>query len=237
MNSLAIAEHVRLGSSVGHTAGLPASLRDWLRPALAARGQKAAPLGVRASPAADVAGQADWDDVQASLAGDGEAYARLVDRYQQQIAAAMWRFTRDRTVWEELVQNVFVEAYLSLASYRGRAPLLNWLRRIATRVGYRWWTEQARRQTFAPVSVEACEDVSRDGRAEQDAEEAAVVVHAVLGRMRPRDRLVLTLMYLDQCSVAEIATRTGWSRSMVKVQAHRARKRLKTLLEQTEGER
>jgi DNA-directed RNA polymerase specialized sigma24 family protein len=39
-------------------------------------------------------------------------------------------------------------------------------------------------------------------------------------------------MYLEECSVAEISERSGWSRSMVKVQAHRARKRLKKLLEE-----
>ena len=53
----------------------------------------------------------------------------------------------------------------------------------------------------------------------------------VLSQLAPRDRLVLTLMYLEEQSVDEIAEATGWSRSMVKVQAWRARKRLKRLLE------
>jgi len=80
----------------------------------------------------------DAADIRDSLAGDGDAYGRLVERYQQPIAAAMWRFTRDRRQWEELVQDVFVEGYLSLGTYSARAPLLHWLRRIATRVGYRF---------------------------------------------------------------------------------------------------
>jgi RNA polymerase sigma-70 factor (ECF subfamily) len=46
-----------------------------------------------------------------------------------------------------------------------------------------------------------------------------------------RDRLVLMLIYLEGCSVAEAAEATGWSRTMVKVQAHRARRRLRALLE------
>ena len=71
---------------------------------------------------------ADWQDVQTSLEGESQAFERLVRRYQPPIAAYMWRFTRDRNQWEELVQEVFVEAYLSLRTYRARAPLLNWLR-------------------------------------------------------------------------------------------------------------
>ena len=58
-------------------------------------------------------------------------------------------------------------------------------------------------------------------------------MHALLARLPPRDRLVLTLIYLDGCSVAEAAELTGWSQTMTKVQAHRARKKLKKLLEGT----
>jgi DNA-directed RNA polymerase specialized sigma24 family protein len=54
----------------------------------------------------------DQRDIAASLNGDGEAYARLVRHYQDQVAAQMWRFTRHPAVLEELVQEVFVEAYL-----------------------------------------------------------------------------------------------------------------------------
>ena len=64
------------------------------------------------------------------------------------------------------------------------------------------------------------------------AAEAGELVHAVLAQLPPRDRLVLTLLYLDECSVAEAAQLSGWSKAMVKVQAHRARKKLKSLIEE-----
>jgi DNA-directed RNA polymerase specialized sigma24 family protein len=46
----------------------------------------------------------DQQDVRASMAGDGEAYRRLVTRHQPALAAYLWRFTRDRRECEELVQ-------------------------------------------------------------------------------------------------------------------------------------
>ena len=49
------------------------------------------------------ADRADLRDIQAALAGDGDAYGRLVGRYQNDIAHRMWRFTRDRGELEELI--------------------------------------------------------------------------------------------------------------------------------------
>jgi DNA-directed RNA polymerase specialized sigma24 family protein len=81
----------------------------------------------------------DASDIAATLSGDGEAYRRLVLRYQGIISQQMSRFSRDASVREELVHDIFVEAYMSLRSYRGTAPWLHWLRKVAVRVGYRYW--------------------------------------------------------------------------------------------------
>jgi len=179
------------------------------------------PAASSGATAADVA--QDDADIRASLEGDGQAYNRLVRRYQQPVSSYMWRFTRDRREWEELVQDVFVEAYVSLGSYRQRAPLLHWLKRIATRVGYRHWKrrEQGRQEAPRPSGVEPLAP-----HEELSANEAAEIVHRLLAELAPRDRLAITLSYLEERSVAEIAELTGWSKSMVKVQLHRARKRL-----------
>ena len=61
------------------------------------------------------------------------------------------------------------------------------------------------------------------GARELQAAEAAEAVHVMLARLAPRDRLVLTLLYIEQCSVAEAAGLYGWTKTMVKVQAHRAK--------------
>ena len=175
--------------------------------------------------------QADWTEVRASLDGDGEAFGRLVQRYQQPIAAYLWRFTRQRQIWEELIQDVFVEAFLSLGGYRGDAPLLHWLKRIATRVGYRHWRRGREQRREVPFD-EATSAAQVDDGAVDASQEAGELVHMLLSHLSPRDRLVMTLVYLEQCDTREIAEMTGWSVSLVKVQAHRARKRLKKLCDQ-----
>jgi RNA polymerase sigma-70 factor (ECF subfamily) len=141
----------------------------------------------------------------------------------------MWRFSRDPNVCEELVQEVFVEAYLSLKSFRGEAPFLHWLRRIGSRVGYRFWKEQARAKSTVPLGdFDAIELEAADA---VDPSVAAEVLHSLLARLPQAERLVLTLMYFEQCSTKEIAERMGWTRAMVKMRAFRARRKLKTIAE------
>lgn len=177
----------------------------------------------------------DRADVRASLNGDSGAYARIVARHQEALASRMRRFTRGPAAVEELVQEVFVQAYFALPGYRGTAPFGHWLARIATRVGYRAW----RRRDAQPAAALAEWD-GPDPRGSADAAhaaEAADELHSLLEALPPRDRLVLTLLYLEERSVAEAASLAGWTRAMVKVQAFRARGKLKRLIESRESTR
>ena len=226
-------------SPVGRSTGLSPLPHAWLQRVCTAvqlmvsRTSNHPAGGVAAAEEAD---QADLNDVRAAVSGDGDAYARLVRRHQEAVGRVMWRFSRDRLQWEELVQDVFVEAYVSLPRYRARAPLIHWLRKIAVRVGYRYWRRRDRQRRETPLSLRDWDQVLGGQADPADAREAAEIVQAMLQRVAPRDRLVLTLIYLEGCSVAEAARLAGWTQTMVKVQAHRARKRLKRLLQQARVE-
>ena len=176
------------------------------------------------------------EDVRQSLQGDPEAYRRLIERHQEYIGRVLWRFSRDHRVHEELVQDVFVEAYLSLGRYHGKAPFVHWLSRIATRVGYRYWKQIDRQKNRESFTVEEWDQLPCDSGENIDASQAAALVHRLLGQLPPRDRLVLTLRYIEECDVAETAQRTGWTKSMVKVQTWRARKKLEKLFTEAEKE-
>src|SRR5205823_1846197 len=88
--------------------GLPDGVRTLLalmdEPARAAAEQK-----VLSRPS-----ETDLADIRASLRGDGEAFARIIRRYQDTLARRMARIARDAAGVEELVHDVFVEAYFSL---------------------------------------------------------------------------------------------------------------------------
>lgn len=174
----------------------------------------------------------DIIDVRLSLGGDPDAYRRLVETHQQAIGKIMWRFSRDPLVHQELVQDVFVEAYMSLSTYKGRAPFIHWLRKIATRIGFRYWKLQARQRQNEHFTLQEWDQIAHESSDNIEPNVAAEMVHKLLAQLPPRDRLVLTLRYLEGCDVAQTAQRTGWSKSMVKVQTIRAKRKLAKLLPQ-----
>lgn len=176
-------------------------------------------------------GPSDFDDIRSTLDGDGTAYARLMERHQGRVAARMWRFTRDRAEHSELVQEVFVQAYLSLSNYRADGPFPNWLSGIGTVVGYKHWKKKARDRTIFQQLPDNLEALATQDPDSVDPSEAAQAIFAMLGKLKPRDRVVLTLRFVEDRTVEETARHLGWSETMVKVQTWRARNKLRKLLE------
>jgi RNA polymerase sigma-70 factor (ECF subfamily) len=124
------------------------------------------------------------------------------------------------------------KAYYTLHSYRGEGPFLHWLGIVCTRVGYDFWSRQNRARV---ATLTDCLD--RMCGAAGDAlgsTEAAEIAHALLARLSKPDRLVLTLLYLEDCSTKEIAKRTGWNHAVVKMRAYRARRRIKAIAEENQ---
>jgi RNA polymerase sigma-70 factor (ECF subfamily) len=171
----------------------------------------------------------DRQDIEQALGHDEDAFAHLVQRYQNAISHWLWRFTREPAMLEELVQEVFIEAWQGLSKFQGKSTFKTWLFTIATRVGYRYWRSKSQETTR---SAEVRDWLIATGQeAELPPSAAATALYDLLAGLPPRDRLVLTLLYFEDLDTAEIAQLTGWSRVLVKVQAYRARNKLKNMLE------
>ena len=173
----------------------------------------------------------DARDITLAAAGDEAAARRLYGRYEPEISRQLWRFSRDPEVHQDLVQEVWVSAFQYLPKFRGQAPFLHWLRRIATHTGYRFWKRQAR-ESERRQQYEAEQRSGPQAAEPETPREAAEQLHGFLAQLPPDYRLVLTLFYFEACGVREIAGRTGWSVSKVKVCNMRAREKLKALLEE-----
>ena len=175
---------------------------------------------------------ADASDIVAARNGSEEAFRRIVERYQSTLAEQLRRFSPNPSVVEDLVHDTFVEAFLSLASFKSKSPFEHWLRKLAVRTGYRYWKQNAREIKFKEKLYDELSSLPSVSADPSNAVDASEQLHAIMSKLAPRDRLVLTLLYWDDRSVAEVAELAGWSQSMVKVQAYRARNRLKKLLEE-----
>ncbi len=168
---------------------------------------------------------ADADDalVAAARGGDQDAFTELVRRHQRRVFQLASRLLRRREDVEDAAQETFLTAWAKLGSFRGDAPFEHWLTRVCLNTCY----ARLRRGESGDLGEAELELAApaRDPDARLDAER-------LLARLPAADRFVLRLLDGEGWSVAEIASRLGWSRVNVKVRAHRARHRLRRLVEQ-----
>ena len=89
---------------------------------------------------------------------------------------------------------------------------------------YRW-------ADLSENEAEVLEAITADesGTAPDEALEAHELVHRLLDQLKPADRMVIQMLDLEQKTIAEISSLTGWNSSLVKVRAFRARRKLQKL--------
>jgi RNA polymerase sigma-70 factor, ECF subfamily len=177
--------------------------------------------------------------VQQTLEGNTEAFSGLILKYKRRILTMASRFSRDAHTIDDIAQEVFIRAFQKLPQFRATAPFEHWLSRIAVRCCYDHlrWHQRRHLLFFSSGEGEADDSLDRLARSNdqggQEAREAAAdAIHRALGKLRPKERVSVTLLDLEERSVREVAELTGWSEANVKVKAHRARQKLKKILSQ-----
>jgi RNA polymerase sigma-70 factor, ECF subfamily len=163
--------------------------------------------------------------VTAVLGGDDDSFSELVRRHKGKIFAMGARFAPDDHQLDDICQEIFIRAYRNLQKFRGDAPFEHWLSRLAVRVCYDFLRKNRRARNDRPL--EPWDLVVQPER----ATEAKEVLDIALARLSAEERLVITLVELEDKSVREVAELTGWSEANVKVRAFRARETLKKILE------
>ena len=174
--------------------------------------------------------------IEAVLKGSPESFEPLIKKYSPRIFATARRYARREDEVEDIVQEVWTKAYQKLASFRGEAPFDHWLMRLAVRTCYDFLRHHRRnRETnFSELSEPEHDWLDRFVAQPQDAREdvaaARQLVDRILSALSPPARLIITLLELEDRSVKEIAELTGWSVSLVKVRAFRARAEMRKCL-------
>lgn len=178
----------------------------------------------------------DEELVDRARTGDERAFAAIVDRHEQRVAATVIGMLGPGDEADEVGQEVFIRLYRSLHRYRGDATLATYLTRIAVNLSLtalkkrkRWF------ERFTPFAsglepaepgegvLDRLERGQRTGR-----------VRRALDALPPDQRAVVVLRWLDDLSTREAAEALGIPEGTVMSRLSRAMNRLRIELE-TEG--
>lgn len=149
-----------------------------------------------------------------------DLFARAVRPHIPALSAHLRRFSRNPCVIEDLLQETLMEAYVGFAALRNPACLYSWLRRIASRAGYRFWASQIRHRQAKTAYVE----LRRQCAPENHGEDIECIEWArrLLARLNPTERMILEMKYLRGSKAVEIASRLGWEPGRVRIRVYRA---------------
>lgn len=145
------------------------------------------------------------------------AYERLMQKYQRMIFGVCYRMLNNRADAEDICQDVMVKVFGTLQKFEGRSSFKTWLMKITSNTCLTHITKNKRRRE---IRTEWAEDPARDGTTMIDTSDHDV--SALLSTIKPKEREVLTLRYLGDLSLQEIAEVCDISLSAAKMRLYRA---------------
>ena len=184
---------------------------------------------------------------QRALSGEESAFEEIVRRYSPRVFRFASKFFRQRSLVEEAAQEVFLKVFTELGKFEGRGSMEGWLTRITTNTCLNLLRSAKRRPelTVSDLSNDETDwldkNMSDAATKRHESSERSLVAADLAGRVLQTlpadDQLVLTMIDGEDASVKDVVKVTGWSESKVKVQAFRARKRMREAVQKLLGDR
>jgi RNA polymerase sigma factor (sigma-70 family) len=172
-------------------------------------------------------------------ASDQRAARELVEHLHPLVIRIVRAHLPRRVAEEDLAQEVFMKVFTRLGQFQGAVPFPHWVSRIAVTTCIDHLRAQKRRPEFRWADLSENEaDVldavltSENDVSAGDALAARELVHKLLEQLKPADQLVIRMLDLEQKTLIEISEITGWTTTLIKVRAFRARRKLQKLFEQ-----
>jgi RNA polymerase sigma-70 factor, ECF subfamily len=180
--------------------------------------------------------------VQAALRHDEEAARQLVRRLYPLVAKMVRSHRPRRTSEEDLCQMIFIKIFQKLPQFSGKVPLEHWVSRVAVNTCLSQIAAEKVRPELRHADLSEEEEavvknlaVSSEELEPDQAFASRQLVEHLLELLKPVERLIIDLLYLQGRSVEEIHKITGLGVAAVKVRAFRARQKMKAQLTKLGG--
>ena len=173
--------------------------------------------------------------IQEILNGKTEQYEYFLDRYGQQVFVLVDRIVSCQEDAEELTQDVFLKAFQQLSSFKAESTFSTWIYRIATNIAISAVRKKRNDVLRLDDSVFAnLSDTQVDAALEDESEEQMERLQQAMNQLEADERALITLYYLKEKPLAEVAFILGLTEGNAKVKLHRIRKKLYVLIKNQE---
>ena len=165
-----------------------------------------------------------------------EAYEILVRRYKDPLMNFVYRFTGDRDVSSDIVQDTMIKFYMNKDSYRSFAKFSTWIYTIAGNLAKNELKRRKRRKIFSlendddERSIQVADKNIIEPDKAADSQIKNEIIQKALLKVKDVYRDVVVLRDIQELSYEEIAEITGLSLGTVKSRINRGRLQLQKLL-------
>ena len=172
--------------------------------------------------------------IESILAGDTAKFSCLLDAYQHMAFCIAYRILGNREDAEEAVQDAFIKMYHALPAFRFSSKFSTWFYRVV----YHTALTHSRNQCIfsgyddIPEAANATDDLPEEAEAILERTDRKEIIDGVLKKLPKDDALLLSLFYLQECSVDDIHQITGLSCTNIKTKLFRGRLHFYQMLQQ-----
>lgn len=166
--------------------------------------------------------------------GDEQAILELFHYMYPHVAKLVQSNLPSREAAEDLVQKVCIKVVTHLNQFSGKVPFLHWVSRISVntclnQIRHERYRPELRLADLSEEEAGVIENLAASTAEPNSSDRVAAgeLVEKLLAGLRPEERLLVRLMYLEGRALKEISELTGWSASSIKVRIFRARGRLR----------
>ena len=171
--------------------------------------------------------------IEAVRNGNRPAFRQLVERYQHYVFTVTYRVLKSREEAEEAAQDTFIKVYNTLHTFEKKAKFSTWLYTIA----YRTAIDVARKKQLHTDSIDdeasflQIKDQEKTPVQRTQERDLQLQLQEIIQQLKPEEATLITLFYLNEKSVKEIAEITGLTITNIKTKLHRTREALRELLQ------
>lgn len=163
--------------------------------------------------------------------GSRSAFEHLVRHHQDMVYSVAYGVLDDRDRAKDVAQEVFSRVWRSIARFDGKSKLSTWIYRIT----YNKCLDEVRSRSRFRAFAERFKSRSDENYSGQIHGFEKELVHKALQKLREQDRALLAFYYLEELDMAELEEVTGIAANTLKTRLHRARTRLREILENDYG--